>query len=946
MASSCEVRLTSVVAGPGFGKTSLLRTYLSPTDSTTMRRVWLTCEPLDRDGEHLLAGLAVAVGLPAGADAEAVCDRVWTWAPRPAVLVLDDVHEVPRGCSGAEVLRTLVADLPANAHVVLASRTALPIDTARLAASGQLLRVREADLVLDEDELATFAHDRGIDRGLLAGTGGWAALAELTATAGADLVYDYLWEEVLERIGADRARRLAAFALVGGGGDQIATAVVGDDQDVDSLVEGVPLVQRSADATTLHPLWEPTLRRLLTRDEVAGAQRAAAEAHRRADALANAVDLYAEAEAWPDVLAVMRDAAVRVPADRGPRLLPEVEPAVFGRWHALLPQAWRDAPAARLAVAIAGRSADPRAALPDIDAAIEGFAEVGDADGEAAAIASKSLVLTWTNDLAGLRAVGPRIAELARAGSQIARTLRLIGRALVAHLMGDSATVHATLGAIDPRTAPGWEPVLGWFEAVAFRRDGDLDRAIAVADEARAAGDGVHRLHLDQATARARWLRGDVDDACAALEDLERGFRDSGDHFNASGARLELATRRAWLGEPETGERLLRSLGGGRDAVTGPMMEVMTAMARAAVLVAQGRETAAADALRAAAVATVGEPEGWYWQDRGATALVHVLVPETRAAWGQLELPDCHAAALALATSLEAARAGDVRHLTTMTWPDAPTLIAALPLTWIAELATAAAAAGNPPAPETAAALGDRFTTELERHQARQPTPARGTLLDAIPAAPPYHLRVEVLGSLRLSRDSVAVNAPQLRRQRVRELLAFLVAHPRVRREQAAAAIWPDLDDGGRNLRVTMTYLQQLVQPDRGDRAAPYFLRSEGRWLVLDTSEGRLTTDLWDLRRALDTGHDHDRAGRPRDAISSYRSAVELWRGEPFADQPYSEWAVAARRELTVSFTRAARRLSELLVAAGDDDAARRAIDVALRADPDDPETLAAQARA
>ena len=63
------------------------------------------------------------------------------------------------------------------------------------------MRVTEDDLILDDDELQAFAARRNVDAALLKSTGGWPTLAELTASAGADLVFDYLWEELLDRLG-------------------------------------------------------------------------------------------------------------------------------------------------------------------------------------------------------------------------------------------------------------------------------------------------------------------------------------------------------------------------------------------------------------------------------------------------------------------------------------------------------------------------------------------------------------------------------------------------------------------------------------------------------------------------------------------------------------------------------------------------------------------------
>ncbi|MGH9274080.1 MAG: BTAD domain-containing putative transcriptional regulator, partial [Acidimicrobiales bacterium] len=198
-------RVVTVVAGPGFGKTALLVAATTNQSPQLGTDVWLSCEPADESADHLTAGLAHAIDLAPGADLDAVLGAVWAQVPREVCIVLDDVHEIPSGSGGAEVLARLVSDLATNGHLVLASRDAIPVPLARVAAGGQLARVTEGDLVFDADELAAFAMARGVEPALLASTGGWPALAELTASAGADLVLDYLWEEVLAGLGEERA---------------------------------------------------------------------------------------------------------------------------------------------------------------------------------------------------------------------------------------------------------------------------------------------------------------------------------------------------------------------------------------------------------------------------------------------------------------------------------------------------------------------------------------------------------------------------------------------------------------------------------------------------------------------------------------------------------------------------------------------------------------------
>ena len=210
---------------------------------------------------------------------------------------------------------------------------------------------------------------------------------------------------------------------------------------------------------------------------------------------------------------------------------------------------------------------------------------------------------------------------------------------------------------------------------------------------------------------------------------------------------------------------------------------------------------------------------------------------------------------------------------------------------------------------------------------------AAGEIVAGLPATPTSHVRIEVLGPLVVQRDEGAVDHPDLRRQRVRELLTFLVVHRRARREEITDELWPELDDRGRNLRVTLNYLQRVLQPDRDATEPPYFLRADGAWLALDGPD-RLTVDLWELDALLDQAAAAERDGSPAAALDAYARALRLWRGEPLADVPYADWAERERQRLRSRFTAAAVRAGELSLAAGAPADARAAAEQAINADP------------
>ena len=202
-----------------------------------------------------------------------------------------------------------------------------------------------------------------------------------------------------------------------------------------------------------------------------------------------------------------------------------------------------------------------------------------------------------------------------------------------------------------------------------------------------------------------------------------------------------------------------------------------------------------------------------------------------------------------------------------------------------------------------------------------------------MPGVPLGHLTLEVIGPLELRRDGEVVTHADLRRQRVRELFCYLVVHKRARREEVAADLWPDLDDGGRNLRTTLSYLQRVLEPDRASRVAPYFVRVDGPWLTLVPGD-RLTVDAWELEATLDDADAAERAGTPTNALRSYALARSLWRGEPFVDAPYRRGPKPSGLGCAPATRRPPSAAGELELAAGATAAARAFAESAVTASP------------
>jgi DNA-binding SARP family transcriptional activator len=200
---------------------------------------------------------------------------------------------------------------------------------------------------------------------------------------------------------------------------------------------------------------------------------------------------------------------------------------------------------------------------------------------------------------------------------------------------------------------------------------------------------------------------------------------------------------------------------------------------------------------------------------------------------------------------------------------------------------------------------------------------------------PGYLLRLCLLGPLELYRDDHLVRHPDLRRERVRQVLGYLAIHPRTTRQRVAAELWPDHDDLGaaRNLRVTLTYVQRVLEPERRGGDLPYFLRTNGP--VLELSIGSwLAIDVHEFDRHLTEAEGAECARSGSLALRAYERALALYRGDFCSCQPEANWAALERDRLRLRYLTAAIRTGELLLANGDEHTPLRLGHAALHTEP------------
>ena len=334
----------------------------------------------------------------------------------------------------------------------------------------------------------------------------------------------------------------------------------------------------------------------------------------------------------------------------------------------------------------------------------------------------------------------------------------------------------------------------------------------------------------------------------------------------------------------------------------------------------EGDESRASSLIGGEVTAALAGTDSWYWRDRAVIALAHVLLPDTRAAWAAQPLGAPHRHGVVLSEALEAGREGDMSAVAALAWPKPGLVRANFPLRWLAELVALAVAAGNPPPPELIDAIGPAFRSALEQvaqQTASEPVVAAvRALLATLPGVPSGHLDLRVLGPL--SSIATASRSPTptsvANESASCSVTSSCIGEPGARR--SASSCGPSSTMAGRTCARRSATSSGSWSPIAAGRAAPYFVRVEGPWLSLVAAD-RLVVDAWELEARLDDAGVAEQASLPSAALAAYRSALALWRGQPYVDAPYAAWADNERTRLRVRYTAAAVRGGELELAAG-----------------------------
>lgn len=498
-----------------------------------------------------------------------------------------------------------------------------------------------------------------------------------------------------------------------------------------------------------------------------------------------------------------------------------------------------------------------------------------------------------SGDLDGEIAVGMGAAVLARRADDFGTLIRLVGRAQQLVAEGhDEAAPPVVLG-----------------DALGHQFNGDPAGALAALDRFPAdwlQGDWAAQVLMMRGTNLLLLDR--TDDAIEALE-AATGHGSTWTYAVA----LELLGTARWNGGDRVGaiDDLRRSVDLGR--AIGAVRTTALAGAHLAVLeAADGRPEATATARAAAAVATPTPGDE-------ATRL------------------------LAAAAVLRLAGAGDVAGAARAAEDLEVPSRAVRSAHWTVALRSALV----PHAEDSLAPLADAHPSlhhALGAGRAGRQHLASGTLAPASarrllpgswcePEPPTVELRL--LGAPTVLHDGRDIGHPDWERSRVRELCLHLALVTTSARDQVAARLWPDLarDAANRNLRVTLSYLLNVLDPGRAKGTASALLDDAAGTLSLATSP-RLRIDVRDTTVWAEQIRTGAASGDASTVVRAARLLVRVPGGDLLGGVAAGEWIERADEARAEQVLRAGLAGGPVLLRAGHPDLAEAIAQRGLVEDP------------
>ncbi len=968
------VRVVSLAAGPGYGKTVLAARLFGAWPS---KRLWYGLDATDRDlsvfAAHLSAGLGSLGAEPPQFDGSAantlgspreVGTRFAECVAETAqstLFVFDDVHILEGGRALGALTEFVERCCKLGASIILSGRS-IPISLHNVAASAQLVAIGAGDLAFSKVETEAYLgrtrseveQPNGMHR-LAERVEGWAAGLALIASSGpvrdvdpardaltardADArqyLFDYLAAEVLDSLTERERRFLEETSILG----QLETAMcdaIRDEDDSRTLLEsftrrGLFVTRQSEDAFTYHQLFRDFLRHTLARSHQSDT---VAQLHRRAAAFLMArgdvpLAIEHELDAGDDAEAAhaldgaafkLLRAGLVTPVSELLRRLGNSHVETSPTLLATLGHVQRE-------------RGEWDAALSSLERSMSAARIAKQYDVLAEAVRISAPILASRGEFDRLRAM---LDEALKPGLDLPETsltsLRMTKAAVDVETdrLDDALAMYREI--TPSLVARGDLAAHGQVlhnTAVAHLRRGDVYAGLSMYERAlklkESAGQRVSMLTTLGDLVYVRTLLGDVDEAQRLVEPLIAQAKDAGATAIYARGLEQRGVHSLLRGDVEAAHAAFRTAEAACDP--GDMLVLPDIEHGLAQCAMRAGEIADADTLCARAIAVF----------RGAGRRQQVAPILLTRAGCALAVGDARLAAnLAREAIASSADGPNALFHASVCLDAAPVLTRCA-----AELNSADAADCDRDASQavtTAVAIihqrDYRFLLRTKAAAFEQLLPhmrrwrvGSGLIPDIKSDAAVAPMRIEMLGQFRVSVVGEPIPPEAWKRRRALEIFAYLVecAGAGVSRSRLIDLYWPesDADAAHDSLRVTITAIRKAI----GD-----VIKYEANAYKFIAPPGT-TVDVQEFKAHIDAARLADGSGNMAAARTRYQAAVDLFRGEFLEGMQEGGWQWREREQLRAGCLEALRWLAAFARSTGDVRAQRLAVERLLEVAP------------
>ena len=181
-----------------------------------------------------------------------------------------------------------------------------------------------------------------------------------------------------------------------------------------------------------------------------------------------------------------------------------------------------------------------------------------------------------------------------------------------------------------------------------------------------------------------------------------------------------------------------------------------------------------------------------------------------------------------------------------------------------------------------------------------------------IPEPPP--LDIYCLGPFQVNLGVTPIADEEWKRRKVKSLLKYIASSRDMcaSKDEIIDVFWPDIDPdaANNNFYRTLHHLRRLLDENAASDNANYVLFEGG--MVRLSAELVARIDTEDFERLAREGRRIASAGNHDLALLSLEAAVQLYRGDFLADDPYEDWTQPKREHLREVYFSTLTRLSDL----------------------------------